>query len=152
MKLSEIKSKLKALNRVRFQLPDGSLVSSHFHITEIGSIQKKFIDCGGKIRQETKINFQLWTSDDYDHRLSVSKMLSILSIAEENLDLSDSEIEVEYQSQTIGKYHLDFDGTHFLLKPTQTDCLARENCGLPSEPKESSNAVLNSCSPGSNCC
>jgi len=152
MKLTEIKSHLKSLDHIIFKLSDGSIVPSHFHITEIGRIQKRFIDCGGTIRDETKINFQLWTAEDHDHRLSVSKLLSIISIAEKNLDLSDSEIEIEYQKNTIGKYHLDFDGTHFLLKPTQTDCLAKEDCRLPSNQRKTVKAVPNLCLPDSKCC
>ena len=152
MKLSEIKTQLKSLNHIRFKLPDGSLVPPHFHITEIGRIQKQFIDCGGTIRDETKINFQLWYAEDYDHRLNASKLLSIISIAEKNLALSDSEIEIEYQNKTIGKYHLDFDGAHFLLKPTQTDCLAREDCRLPSNKEKVPKAISTQCLPDSNCC
>ena len=81
MKLTEIKSKLNSLDHISFKLPDGSIVASHFHITEIGHIQKRFIDCGGTIRDETKINFQLWSAEDHDHRLTASKLLSIISIA-----------------------------------------------------------------------
>ena len=152
MKLTEIKSKLNSLDHISFKLPDGSIVASHFHITEIGHIQKRFIDCGGTIRDETKINFQLWSAEDHDHRLTASKLLSIISLAEKNLDLNDSEIEIEYQNNTIGKYHLGFDGTAFLLKPTQTDCLAREDCRLPSNKEEVPKAVSSQCLPDSKCC
>ncbi|MGW8123551.1 DUF6428 family protein [Roseivirga echinicomitans] len=36
MKISEIKSHLNNLEQIAFQLPDGSLVPSHFHVTEVG--------------------------------------------------------------------------------------------------------------------
>ena len=36
MKLSEIKSQLKSLTQISFQLPNGELVPSHFHVTEVG--------------------------------------------------------------------------------------------------------------------
>jgi hypothetical protein len=48
MKLSEIK-KLDTLENVTFQLPDGTTVPEHFHVTEVGLITKNFIDCGGKL-------------------------------------------------------------------------------------------------------
>ena len=46
MKISQIKEKLKSLETISFQLPDGSLVPGHFHVTEVGRISKHFIDCG----------------------------------------------------------------------------------------------------------
>ena len=57
MKLSEVKSALKSLETIGFQLPDGSLVPSHFHVTEVGKVSKHFIDCGGTVRQEDVVNF-----------------------------------------------------------------------------------------------
>ena len=46
MKLSEIKNTLGQLDKIAFMLPNGKLVPSHFHVTEIGKISKHFIDCG----------------------------------------------------------------------------------------------------------
>jgi len=148
MKLSEIKNHLNFLESVEFSLPDGRLVPAHFHVTEIGKIQKQFVDCGGELRYTEVINFQLWSSDDYDHRLSVSKLQSIIKISEEKLALDNLKIEVEYQDSTIGKYHLDFDGKRFLLIPTQTDCLARDKCNV--EPLKET--VNSQCLPSSGCC
>ena len=67
MKLSEIKTHLKSLSKIGFQLPNGELVPSHFHVTEVGKITKDFIDCGGKVRSENVINFQgLFLFNDRD--------------------------------------------------------------------------------------
>ncbi|MDP4989083.1 MAG: DUF6428 family protein, partial [Polaribacter sp.] len=74
MKLSEVKSVLQNLQTIGFQLPDQSLVPSHFHVTEVGEITKRFIDCGGTVRKETVVNFQLWNANDYDHRLHPEKL------------------------------------------------------------------------------
>ena len=49
------------------------MVPSHFHVTEVGKITKHFIDCGGTVRNEEVVNFQLWQADDYDHRLHPEK-------------------------------------------------------------------------------
>lgn len=65
MILSEVKTTLKTVNQLAFQLPNGTLVPNHFHVTEIGQITKKFIDCGGTLREENVINFQLWSANDY---------------------------------------------------------------------------------------
>jgi len=71
MKLSEVKSILANSTTIGFQLADGSFVPNHFHVTEVGKINKHFVDCGGTIRNENVVNFQLWNANDYDHRLIV---------------------------------------------------------------------------------
>jgi len=132
MKLSEIKIQLKNLTQITFHLPNGELVPNHFHVTEVGKITKHFIDCGGVVRKEEVINFQLWEANDYDHRLHPEKLLHIIELSETKLQIPDLEIEVEYQlKETIGKFSLDFDGTNFQLISKVTDCLAKDNCGIP---------------------
>ncbi|WP_299365501.1 DUF6428 family protein [Winogradskyella sp.] len=156
MKLSEIKSKLKVLDTIAFQLPNGTLVPSHFHVTEVGKINKHFIDCGGTVRHEEIVNFQLWEANDYDHRLHPEKLLSIIELSQNVLNIDDLEIEVEYQGDTIGKYNLDFDGKNFLLTSKQTNCLAKDNCGIPKEKPRVRLSDLQQtsacCEPSSGCC
>ena len=155
MKLSEVKSKLKELDTIAFQLPNGELVPNHFHVTEIGKISKHFIDCGGTVRNEEVANFQLWNANDYDHRLHPEKLVNIIELSQKVLELGDLEIEVEYQAETIGKFGLDFDGKNFLLTTKQTDCLAKDNCGIPAEKlnvKLGDMQKAVSCSPNSGCC
>lgn len=157
MKLSEIKEILPALENVEFQLENGTFVPEHFHVTEVGQIIKNFIDCGGVIRKEKAVNFQLWNADDYEHRLKPGKLLSIIKLSEEKLGIEDAEIEVEYQSDTIGKYDLDFNGNTFVLKNKTTACLAQDACGIPTEKQNRSLSELtanqrNSCTPNSGCC
>ena len=89
MKLSEVKEVLKQLQTIAFQLPDQSLVPNHFHITEVGEITKRFIDCGGTVRKETVVNFQLWNANDYDHRLHPEKLLKIIELSEKNLAIDN---------------------------------------------------------------
>lgn len=156
MKLSEFKSILHKLNKVSFEKEDGSKVPDHYHLTEVGRIHKNFIDCGGVLRQERKVSFQLFTADDTDHRLKAQKIMKIIELSEEKLGLKDEEIEVEYQGATIGKYGLEFNGTVFILKSLQTDCLAKEKCGIPPIKEKRSLASLgrteNQCTPGGGCC
>ena len=156
MNLSEIKKVLGQLENITFQLPDGSLVPTHFHVTEVGKISKHFIDCGGTVRTENVANFQLWNADDYNHRLYPEKLHSIIELSEKVLGLEDLEVEVEYQADTIGKFGLEFDGRNFLLTSKRTDCLARDKCGIPEEKQKLSLADMatkaNSCAPGSGCC
>lgn len=157
MKLSEIKAILPTLDNVAFQTPDGSFVPEHFHVTEVGSIQKHFIDCGGTIRKEQVVNFQLWNADDFEHRLKPGKLLNIIQLSEDKLGIADNEIEVEYQSDTIGKYDLAFNGKNFVLVPKTTACLASDTCGIPAEKTKLNLTELStdqsaSCTPGGGCC
>ncbi len=157
MKISEIKNHLSNSNQIAFQLPNGELVPSHFHVTEVGVVSKHFIDCGGTVRTEEKANFQLWEANDYDHRLHPEKLTNIIELSERVLEIGDLEIEVEYQGDTIGKYDLDFDGSNFLLLSTTTDCLAKDKCGIPEQkPRIRMSAIGHSnestCTPGGGCC
>lgn len=153
MKLVEIKSSLQNLSEIAFVLPNGDKVPPHFHVTEIGKIDKHFIDCGGVIRTETKISFQLWNANDYDHRLHPEKLISIIEIAEKSLAISNEEVEVEFQGkQTIEKYAIDFNGKEFILTPQFTDCLAKDNCGIPEALIPSLNVTKSCCDPKSGCC
>lgn len=154
MKFSEIKNLLPALDNVAFKLQDGSFVPEHFHVTEVGLITKNFIDCGGTVRNETVVNFQLWNANDFDHRLKPTKLLKIIELSEKVLNIGDHEIEVEYQSDTIGKYDLGFDGTNFLLRPKTTACLASDSCGIPEKKKLELSEINNEscCTPGGGCC
>lgn len=155
MKLLEFKDKLAKLESIAFQLPNGELVPNHFHVTEVGKIAKHFIDCGGTVRDEEVVNFQLWNANDYDHRLHPQKLMDIIELSQKVLDLGDLEIEVEYQGDTIGKFGLGFDGRNFLLTNTETDCLAKDKCTIPEEKpkiKLSELSRASSCTPGGGCC
>ena len=153
MKLSEVKRQLTKVQGVNFELPDGTLVPEHFHVTEVGVITKHFIDCGGNVRTEKKANFQLWGANDFEHRLQPQKLSNIISLSERILGIEDLEIEVEYQGDTIGKYDLEFNGENFVLTAKQTACLASDKCGVPSDKlKVSKPQVANSCAPGGGCC
>jgi hypothetical protein len=152
MDLTKIKEILPTLENVEFQLEDGTWVPEHFHVTEVGQITKNFIDCGGVIRSEKVVNFQLWNADDYEHRLKPGKLLNIIKLSEEKLGLENAAIEVEYQSTTIGKYDLDFNGKNFVLKNKNTACLAQDAC-LNVKPKIKLSELQNSCcTPNSGCC
>jgi hypothetical protein len=156
MKLSQVKTILKSVEAVNFILADGTLVPEHFHVTEVGLITKNFIDCGGTVRKETVVNFQLWDASDFEHRLKPQKLLNIIELSEKVLGIEDFEIEVEYQAQTIGKYDLDFNGNDFVLLNKKTACLAQDQCGIPLEkPKvrlSDMNNEASCCTPGGSCC
>lgn len=157
MKLSTFRSQLQNLTELSFQLPDGTPVPAHFHITEAGLSTKHFVDCGGTIRTEKNISFQLWVADDTEHRLSPQKLLKIIDIALPLFANEDLEVEVEYQMTSISRFGLQFSNNGFLLTNKQTDCLAKDKCGIPetytniliAEVPASQNAC---CTPGGGCC
>lgn len=155
MTLSELKTKLQILPELRFQLENGSPLPSHVHLTEVGLIHKRFVDCGGKEREETKVSLQLWSANDTDHRLSPQKLNRILDNYMPLREQGATEIEVEYQADTIGKYQLDYRSGKFILARTQTACLASDRCGVnassdkKAEPNEKAAAC---CSADSGCC
>lgn len=156
MKLSEIKKQLSNVETVAFVLPNGTYVPEHFHVTEIGLITKNFIDCGGTVRNETVVNFQLWNANDLEHRLKPKKLLDIIALSEKVIGIGDFEIEVEYQSETISKYDLEFNGKDFTLLNKQTACLAQDQCGAPKEKQKIKLADIttqtNCCTYGGSCC
>ena len=157
MKLSEIKKHLATAESVNFKLPTGAFVPENFHVTEVGIVTKHFIDCGGTERLEKVVNFQLFDANDFEHRLKPQKLLKIISLSEEKLCIGNLEIEVEYQSDTISKYGLHFNGKEFVLVPKQTACLASDACGIPSAKQkvqlaEAAVVKQSCCTPGSGCC
>ena len=115
MKLSDVKKKLNILENLRSELPYKTFVPEHLHVTEVSLVSKKFIDCGGTVRNERVINFQLWDANDFESKLKPNKLLDIIILSEKILGMEDLEIEVQYQDITIGKYDLNFNGENFEL-------------------------------------
>ena len=157
MKLSAFKKRLEDLPEILFELNNGVPVPQHFHVTEVGQCSRNFIDCGGTVRSEKSVIFQLWHAGDTEHRLTPERLLSIIRLSEEQLGIGDADIEVEYQSDTIGRYALGFNGRSFVLENKHTACLATDRCGIPAEmaaPKIPTQQALVSscCAPGSGCC
>jgi hypothetical protein len=111
------------------------------------------------VREEKVVNFQLWEAADYDHRLLPGKLLNIIDLSERTLNIDpELEVEVEYQGDTIGKFGLEFAGTHFQLTSKMTACLAEDACGIPEEKRKIKLSDLNKpsssscCAPGGSCC
>ena len=139
MKLKEFKERLQVhINEgddLLFRLEDGTLIPPYFHITEMGVKIKHFVDCGGVPRTEQCINFQIWTADDFDHRLTPEKLLELIVKNEGLFGKMVLEVEMEYQTNTIGSYTLEesyYPNALFTLKSKKTNCLAPDKCGVES--------------------
>ncbi|MDO7887789.1 DUF6428 family protein [Hymenobacter cheonanensis] len=152
MKISEIKQALAEVEAVNFRLPTGEYLPAHFHVTEVGLVNKHFIDCGGVERRETVANFQLWEAGDYDHRLAPLKFLHILDLSKKVLGSEDLDIEVEYQQATIGKFGLTREGNDFVLTQKHTACLAQDACGISDQQFALPQLLVAGCTPGGGCC
>jgi hypothetical protein len=133
MKLNELKSLLRAhpSSVPRFILPDGDEIPAHFHITEVGHITKRFIDCGGLVhdRAETCL-LQTWLGDDVDHRLNAGRFARILDLGAKVLPHDDLNVEVEYDCCVVAQYPIASatvagELIELQLTEKQTDCLAR---------------------------
>ena len=157
MKLSTLKNQLQTLDEVNILQPNGIAIPAHFHITELGLVTKHFIDCGGTVRTEKSANLQLWTANDFEHRLTPEKLLKIIDLSKQLLGNEDLDVEVEYQTDTIGKYGLEIVGNNFVLTNKQTACLAEDACGIPPAKQKIQLVSLGAepaacCTPGGGCC
>lgn len=149
MKLAQFKALLQS-NRTRafrLQLPDQSAVPMSFHVTEVGLINKTFIDCGGKIHSVQTCQLQVWVGEDVDHRIEAGKMADILELAQTLLPNDFLDVEIEYEGDLISQYPIERavvsdDAVTLELTTRHTDCLAKELCVVPS---------ANGCGP-SGCC
>lgn len=149
MKLSQLKTLLSQNAGKTFQLrlPDDSSVPLSFHITEVGHVVKKFIDCGGKVHTVETCQLQAWVGPDVDHRIEASKMAKILELASEILPHEFLDVEIEYEGATISQFpvadaQIEDDAVILQLGTKHTDCLAKELCLVPA----------NGCEPGGGCC
>jgi hypothetical protein len=137
-------------HQLQFLLPDGGSIPAHAHVTEVGRVDKTFLDCGGTARRNSSLCLQTWVADDVDHRLHASKLADIIDRAAPILGDDDLEAEIEYEDGFISQFPVESAASKgnsliFTLGRKHTDCLAKDIC-LPN-PQESS-----SCCTGSGCC
>ena len=122
---------------IAFQLPDGGFIPAHFHITEVGHVTKRFIDCGGKVHDKTDTCLlQTWMSDhDLEHRLDAGTFAKILHLGQQVLPHDDLDVEIEYEDCAVTQFpiksaFLSGDHIDIQLGEKHTDCLAKERCGI----------------------
>ena len=120
---------------LHFMLPSGEFVPAHFHVTEVGRVEKSFIDCGGTRREAVSCLLQIWTAGDLEHRLPAGKLAKILKQAETVLGTDDLPVEIEYGPEVASRYSVsDVEitpkGLLFVLAGKATDCLAKDKCGV----------------------
>lgn len=135
-------SVLKAALAAAPQLPltviwtDGEPIEAHFHVTEVGRVQRDFVDCGGTVRRVVTCLLQTWVGEDTEHRITAGKLLKALAHAEPVLGGEDLPVEFEYEACNVVQLVLaevrqEADRLVLQLGGKHTDCLAKELC-LPS--------------------
>ena len=120
---------------MHWMLPDKSFIPAHYHITEVGKVQKDFIDCGGTVRSSQACVLQVWVANDVDHRLETTKLASIMRVAGPLLQSDELPVEVEYEEGVISQYPIGGmevtpSGLLVYLGTKHTACLAPEKCGV----------------------
>ena len=151
MRLSEFITQLEANpgHELVFILPDGGRIPVHAHITEVGRIDRTFIDCGGTIRSHSVANLQAWVADDLDHRFRPAKLADVLKRSASLFRGDDLDVQIEYEDGVVSQFPVVETGAteqhvYFRLALKHTDCLAKDVCLTPD--------AEGSCCAGSGCC
>ncbi len=138
MKLSDLKSVLRSHpgTTTRFILPDGQPAPAHFHISEVGHVARRAVDCGGTVHEaiDTCV-LQTFVANDFDHRLDGETFAQILDLGRSVLPSEEIEVEVEYDNGNATQYPVrdaQLSGPHLeiRLEGKHTDCAAKEKCGI----------------------
>jgi hypothetical protein len=113
--------------------PDGDPIEAHFHVTEVGRVQKDFVDCGGTVRRNVTCLLQTWVGEDVDHRITAGKLLKAFAHAEPVLGAEDLPVELEYEACNVIQFtvaSVEREATRLVVRlgGKHTDCLARELC------------------------
>lgn len=149
MKLSDLRAALERHpdSFPRFVLPDGDYIPAHAHVTEVGHVVKKFIDCGGVLGKTETVLLQTNVGRDLEHRLRSDRFAKILQLGERVVPHDQLEVDVEYDCCVVAQYpitevkpageHLDV-----VLGRRHTQCLAQSR-PTAAEP---------CCEPAATCC
>ncbi|HTJ78294.1 MAG TPA: DUF6428 family protein [Rariglobus sp.] len=113
--------------------PDGEPIEAHFHVTEVGRVQKDFVDCGGTVRRVVTCLLQTWVGDDLDHRITAGKLLKAFDHAAPILGGDDLPVELEYEACNVVQLRViavvqEAGRLVIRLGSKHTDCLAKELC------------------------
>lgn len=163
MKTSEFLSLLREHpnKSLVFEYQTGKNVGANYHITEVKNITVDSVDCGAGTDYWKETIIQLWespTEKDKRDYMSAYKAMGILSKVDRIKPMvKEAEVKFEYSNAHfhtaqlfVNDHTIKVDTLLMHLGVEQTDCKAKETCGVPemSVQENSSNA----CAPGSGCC
>jgi hypothetical protein len=135
-------------------LPDKDVVPAHFHVTEIGRVQKDFVDCGGTARSTTHCQLQLLVANDVDHRLTAGKLARVFDLSAAVLKGDDLPLVIEHEDcRTIAFPAISCEANPqritIRLGLPHPACLAGDKCGLT---PEEAGVTASGCAPAAGCC
>ncbi len=109
-----------------------------FHITEVGRVEKTFLDCGGKLHTRSTCQLQVWVGPDEDHRIQAGKMADILVRSAQVVPDDSLELELEYELPNgfvsqfpVADFAVSPEAVVLHLGVRHTECLAPELCVVP---------------------
>jgi hypothetical protein len=162
MNLSALKTTLQAHAdlTVHIALPDGGRIPAHYHVTEVGHVAKRFIDCGGTVRTSETCVLQTYFGSPQDdgHRLTAGKLAHILELAQPILATGELPVEVEYEAGVISQFPLTgctvgAGGLVLELGLKHADCLAKDRCGIADDGEETEGGCCaGAVAAGGRCC
>lgn len=139
MTVSALKSALAAGPELPVTVlwPDGDAIEPHFHVTEVGRVQKDFVDCGGTVRRVVTCLLQTWVGEDVEHRITAGKLLKAFEHAAPVLggDGDGLPVELEYEACNVIQFRVvavEREAGRLVVRlgGKHTDCLAKELCGV----------------------
>ncbi len=162
MKTNEFLSLLKehADKSLLFEYKNGHFVGANYHITEVKNISIESVDCGAGTDFWKETIIQLWESPkekDTLEYMSAYKALGILNKVDSMRPI-EKEVEVKFEYSNpdfhtaqlfVRDFELKKDQLILKLSVEQTDCKAKEACGVSIE-SDSKEEVC--CAPESGCC
>ena len=159
MKTSELLTALRPYpeHHLQYILPDGGMIPIHAHITEVGRVDKTFLDCGATVRKVSNLSLQAWVADDLDHRFTAGKLAAVIDRAASIIGTDDLPVEIEYEDGLISQFPVEAIAESgevllFRLGTKHTDCLAKEICLPPAKEESDQGEEGSSCCNGSGCC
>lgn len=143
---------------VQLLLDDGTAIAPHFHVTEVGRVEKQFVDCGGKRRSTVACVLQTLVATDTDHRLTTTKLAGIMKLVDSLGLAGDTPVEVEHQERSVSidvvnSFAATDDTLTFGLAAKKTACLAEDVCGIAPTKSDGFEIVgQDACCGPSGCC
>jgi hypothetical protein len=130
--------------------PDGDPIEAHFHVTEVGRVQKDFVDCGGTVRRTVTCLLQTWVGEDVNHRITAGKLLKAFEHAARVLGSEDLPVELEYEACNVVQFTVcavERETQRFVVRlgGKHTDCLAKELCGVATEASPATDGCGGAC-------
>ena len=143
-----------------FEYAPEKFVGANYHITEVKHVKIDSVDCGSGTDAWNETIIQLWESPSEKGKrdyMSTFKALGILKkVGQMKPYDMDAEIKFEYSNDTfhtaqlfLNDYSISEKQVILKLGVQQTDCKAKETCGVPEPAMAEAEGC---CTPGSGCC